>query len=98
MKKSAILINTARGEIINQDDLIWALENKVIRGAGLDVTTPEPLPLHSKLLTLDNVYILPHLGSASIEARDAMSVICAENIMSAVKKEPLRGFVNPLIW
>lgn len=98
MKPSAILINTARGEIINQDDLIWALENKIIWGAGLDVTTPEPLPLDSKLLTFNNVLITPHIGSASLEARRAMSIIAAENILLGLKKEKLKGFVNPLVF
>ena len=98
MKPTAILINTSRGEVINQDDLIWALENKIIWGAGLDVTTPEPLPLNSKLLTLKNVQLTPHIGSASLEARKAMSVIAAENILLGLKKEKLKGFVNPLVY
>lgn len=98
MKPSAILINTARGEIINQDDLIWALENKVIWGAGLDVTTPEPLPKNSKLQNLKNVLITPHIGSASLEARRAMSIIAAENVILGLKKEKLKGFVNPLVF
>lgn len=65
MKKDAIIINVARGSIINQDDLIEALQQKIIRGAGLDVTTPEPLPKDSLLWTLDNVIITPHNASAS---------------------------------
>jgi glyoxylate reductase len=98
MKNTAILINTSRGEIINQMDLIWALENKIIRGAGLDVTSPEPLPLDSHLLSLKNVYITPHIGSGTFEARRAMSLICAENIILGLKKEKLKGFVNPLVF
>ncbi len=97
MKQSAILINTSRGEVINQDDLIWALENNIITGAGLDVMTSEPLPLNSKLLTLNNVYLTPHIGSASLEARRAMSIIAAQNIILGLKKEPLIGFVNPIV-
>lgn len=98
MKPNAILINTARGEIINQDDLIIALEQQLILGAGLDVTTPEPLPLDSKLISLNNVFITPHIGSASLEARRAMSIIAAENIILGLKKERLKGFVNPLVF
>jgi phosphoglycerate dehydrogenase-like enzyme len=65
MKKNALLINVARGSIIHQDDLIYALENNIIRGAGLDVTDPEPLPKTSKLWNLKNVIITPHNASAS---------------------------------
>jgi glyoxylate reductase len=97
MKSTAILINTARGEMINQDDLIIALENKLIWGAGLDVTTPEPLPLNSKLLTLKNVFITPHIGSASFEARKEMSIIAAQNILLGLENKALKGFVNPQV-
>lgn len=98
MKPTAILINTARGEVINQEDLITALENKIIWGTGLDVTTPEPLPLDSKLLQLKNVQTTPHIGSASFEARRNMSIIAAENIILGLKREKLKGFVNPLVF
>jgi phosphoglycerate dehydrogenase-like enzyme len=98
MKSSAILINTSRGEIVDQEDLIWALENKIISGAGLDVMTPEPLPLDSKLLNCNNVYITPHIGSATLEARNEMSIIAAENVLLGLKKEKLKGFVNPLVF
>ncbi len=81
MKKTAILINTARGEIVNTDDLVWALENNVIYGAGLDVTAPEPLPENHQLKNLSNCFILPHIGSASIETREQMSLLCAYNII-----------------
>jgi len=65
MKKDALLINVARGSVIVQDDLIEILENKLIRGAGLDVTDPEPLPKSSRLWTLDNCFITPHNASSS---------------------------------
>jgi D-2-hydroxyacid dehydrogenase (NADP+) len=65
MKKNAVIINVARGSIIHQDDLIYALENNIIRGAGLDVTDPEPLLETSKLWRLKNVIITPHNASAS---------------------------------
>lgn len=83
MKKSAIIVNTARGEVIDQDALYEALKNKEIFAAGLDVTTPEPLVPTHPLYTLSNVMILPHIGSATFEARKAMSIVCAENILKA---------------
>ena len=83
MKPNAILINTARGEVIDQDALVWALKEKLIFAAGLDVTTPEPLPIDHELFSMPNVFITPHLASATIEARTDMSLICAENILKA---------------
>ena len=83
LKKTAIIINTARGDVIDQDALYEALKNKEIFSAGLDVTTPEPLVPTHPLYSLPNVMILPHIGSATFEARRAMSVLCAENIMKA---------------
>lgn len=89
MKSNAILINTARGAMVNQDDLYEALQTNRIRAAGLDVTTPEPLPLDSPLLTLTNCVILPHIGSADIETRAEMSRITARNILAGLKGEPM---------
>lgn len=85
MKKSAIFVNTSRGGTVDQDALIEALENNTIRAAGLDVTTPEPLPLDSPLFKLKNCIVLPHIGSASIEARNIMSELTAKNILAALK-------------
>lgn len=84
MKKEAVLINTARGEIIDQEALIHALKTKQIFSAGLDVTTPEPLPLSSELQKLENVFILPHIGSATFEARREMSLLCAKNVLAGL--------------
>jgi glyoxylate reductase len=84
MKKSAVLINTARGEIIDQEALIHALKTGQIFSAGLDVTTPEPLPLTSDLHKLNNVFILPHIGSATYEARREMSLLCAKNVLAGL--------------
>lgn len=83
MKKTAIVINTARGEVIDQDALYEALKNNEIFSAGLDVTHPEPLVPSHPLYTLPNVIILPHIGSATYEARRAMSIMSAENIIKA---------------
>lgn len=85
MKKTAIFVNTSRGGTVNQDDLIEALTNNTIRAAGLDVTTPEPLPLDNPLFKLKNCVILPHIGSASIETRNIMSELTAQNILAALK-------------
>lgn len=85
MKKTAVIVNTARGEIINQNDLTKVLGEHAILGAGLDVTTPEPLPASHALFKLDNCVILPHIGSATEEARQAMSLLCAKNILELHK-------------
>uniref|UniRef100_A0A2M4BRL9 Glyoxylate reductase/hydroxypyruvate reductase n=1 Tax=Anopheles marajoara TaxID=58244 RepID=A0A2M4BRL9_9DIPT len=85
MKPSAILVNTSRGGVVEQHDLIHALRAGKIQAAGLDVTTPEPLPLDNPLLTLPNVVLLPHIGSADIETRIEMSRITACNILAGLK-------------
>lgn len=89
MKKSAFLINTARGDIVHESDLIMALEKNVIKGAGLDVYDKEPsVPLSLKKLS--NVFLLPHLGSATEETREAMGFRVIENIKAFFQnKEPL---------
>jgi glyoxylate reductase len=86
MKESAIIVNTARGEVIDQDALYEALKNKKIFSAGLDVTSPEPLVHTHPLYALPNVMILPHIGSATFEARSEMSLLCAKNILAAFEK------------
>lgn len=89
MKHTSVFINTSRGGVVDQADLYDALKTGVIAAAGLDVTTPEPLPVSDKLLTLDNCVILPHIGSATIETRTAMSLLTARNILSALSGKPL---------
>jgi glyoxylate reductase len=84
-----IIINTARGEIINQDDLIWALDENLIYGAGLDVTTPEPLGINHELFKRDNVVITPHIGSATQSAREDMARLCATNIINYFSNKAL---------
>lgn len=84
MKPSAILINTSRGGCVDQDALYNALTRGEIRAAGLDVTTPEPLPLDSPLLTLANVVLLPHIGSADINTRIEMSRITGCNVLAGL--------------
>ncbi|KIA94329.1 hydroxyacid dehydrogenase [Pedobacter kyungheensis] len=89
MKSNAIFINTARGGIHNETDLIRALQEKVIWGAGLDVTNPEPMEKTNPLLYMENVAVLPHIGSATEETRAAMAKIIVQNIVAGLKGEPL---------
>jgi len=89
MKPAAILINTARGDVVDQPALVDALRRGVIAGAGLDVTTPEPLPADDPLLGLPNVVVLPHIGSASLSAREKMANIAARNLIAGLRGEPL---------
>ncbi|XP_038625823.1 glyoxylate reductase/hydroxypyruvate reductase-like [Tachyglossus aculeatus] len=89
MKKTAIFVNVSRGVVVNQDDLYQALANGQIAAAGLDVTTPEPLPKNHPLLTLKNCVILPHIGSATYTTRNTMAVLAANNLLAGLKGEPL---------
>jgi lactate dehydrogenase-like 2-hydroxyacid dehydrogenase len=98
MKSSAIFINTARGSIHNEPDLIEALQNKVIWGAGLDVTDPEPMQPGNPLLQMPNVAVLPHIGSATVETRNAMAVIAAKNVIAGLRGERLMSVVNPEVY
>jgi glyoxylate reductase len=95
MKPSAIFINTARGGVHNETDLKEALDKGIIWGAGLDVTNPEPMDKNNPLLSMENVCILPHIGSATIEARNEMSRMAAENIIHYFKKNYIPHCVNP---
>ncbi|MWN90389.1 bifunctional glyoxylate/hydroxypyruvate reductase B [Gilliamella sp. Pra-s65] len=96
MKPSSILINGARGKIIDQQALFEALKNKTIKAAGLDVFEIEPLPTNSPLLQLDNVLLSPHVGSATVETRYAMAKCAVDNIITALKDEkPTENWVNP---
>jgi len=95
MKKTAIFINTSRGSVHNEYDLIDALRNKIIWGAGLDVTNPEPMKPDNPLLAMENVCILPHIGSATVEARNKMATLAAENIIGYYKRHQVPHIVNP---
>lgn len=95
MKPNAVLVNTARGPVVDPQALYEALKEKRIFGAGLDVTEPEPLPLDSPLLTLDNIVITPHIASGSTATRAQMAWMAARNLIAGVKGEPLPNCVNP---
>ena len=94
MKPSAVLVNTARGEIIDQDALVTAIREKQIFAAGLDVTSPEPLPASHPLVGLPNVLILPHIGSATDTSRHAMTEIAVDNVLAGLNDTPLRCEVS----
>jgi glyoxylate reductase len=98
MKPNAIFINTARGSIHVEEDLKLALETRLIWGAGLDVTNPEPMDKNNPLLSMPNVSILPHIGSATVETRDAMAELAARNIIAGLKGERIPNPVNPEIY
>lgn len=95
MKNSAILINTARGPIVDSQALYRALRDGVIAGAGLDVFDPEPLPAGDPLFTLENVVLCPHLGTASQKTRANMGMMAAENLLAGLRGEPLLNPVEP---
>ena len=95
MKSNALFINTARGAIHNENDLIDALRAGKIWGAGLDVTNPEPMNADNPLLSMPNVAVLPHIGSATVEARNEMSRLAALNIVQFYKNSTVPNIVNP---
>ena len=97
MKKSAILVNIARGPIVDEPALIEALQNGSIRGAGLDVYEKEPLA-ESPLFQLSNAVTLPHIGSATTETRQAMADLAYQNLRSALLGERPQNLVNPQVW
>ena len=97
MKKSAILINVARGQVIDEQALIDALNQQQILGAGLDVYAREPLQT-SPLFALPNVVTLPHTGSATIETRQAMNNLAFENLSNALNGKQPTYMVNPSVW
>lgn len=98
MKPSAMLINTARGPIVDPDALYRALSSRQIAGAALDVTEPEPIPMDSPLLTLDNLIVAPHIGSASRQTREKMANMALENLMAGLRGDRLPYCVNPDVY
>ena len=93
MKSSAVLVNTSRGPVVDEAALADALEKERIFAAGLDVYEDEP-DVHPKLLDLENAVLAPHIGSASVETRDRMAVLAAENIVAVLSGEEPKTPVN----
>jgi glyoxylate reductase len=85
MKPTAVLVNAARGAVLDHEALLAALQEKRIHAAALDVTEPEPLPRDHPLLAMENVIIMPHLGSATVQTRDAMARMSVENLMAGLE-------------
>jgi glyoxylate reductase len=94
MKSTAILINTARGQVVDQEALAAALQASRIAGAALDVTDPEPLPVSNPLFALPNVIITPHIASASLATRSRMAHMAARNIIAVLANEAPPNPVN----
>ena len=93
MKASSIIINTARGPVIDEQALVKALQNKQIAGAGLDVYEEEP-KVAPELLEMNNCVLLPHLASATIETRTKMGMIAIDNLLAKFNNQPLPNLVN----
>ena len=95
MKKNCIIINTARGEILNQEDLLWALNNDIIYGAGLDVYKNEPPDKSDLILKSDKVMLTPHNSALTIECRIGMGIETIKNILDYFEGKPiLSNIVN----
>jgi glyoxylate reductase len=95
MKRTAVFVNTARGPIVREADLIAALKSGTIFAAGLDVTDPEPPAPGSPLYGVPNLIVAPHIASATVGTRNAMAEICANNLLAGLRGEPLPAWVNP---
>jgi glyoxylate reductase len=98
MKPTAVVVNTARGPVVDPQALYEALKSGQIFAAGLDVTEPEPVPADSPLLTLNNLIIVPHIASASRHTREMMAVMAAQNLIAGLKGERLPNCVNPQVY
>ncbi|MDR1650032.1 MAG: D-glycerate dehydrogenase [Synergistaceae bacterium] len=98
MKKTAILVNAARGPLIDPAALYKACSEKWIQGAGLDVFVKEPISLDDPLLTLPNITTVPHIGSASRTSRNGMARKAAENLLAGLSGERPTDLVNPELW
>jgi glyoxylate reductase len=95
MKRTAVFINTARGPLVLEKDLVEALQSGLIFAAGLDVTDPEPPAADNPLLRLPNCVVAPHIASATVSSRNGMAEIAADNLIAGLQGKPLRAWVNP---
>ena len=94
MKDGAILVNTARGEVLDQAALERALREGWIAGAAIDVTDPEPLPADHSLLGAPNLIVLPHVGSGTRRVREAMADLAVDNLLAGLAGRPMPASVN----
>ena len=95
MKREAVLINTARGPVVDTEALVTALRDGDIFAAALDVTDPEPLPADHPLVSLPNAIVVPHIASASVATRDRMAALAARNLIAVLRDEEPPHIVNP---
>lgn len=98
MKRSAVLVNTARGGVVKTDALVAALQAGEIGAAALDVTEPEPISADHPLVHLPNCIVVPHLGSATRATRERMGMLAAENLLAGLRGERLPNCVNPEVY
>ena len=97
MKKTAVLINTARGPIVDEDALVKALQGRWIAAVGLDVFEREP-QVHPGLLTCANAVLAPHIGSATVETRLKVTLMAAENAVAVLRGQRPPNLLNPMLW
>ena len=95
MKREAVVVNAARGPVIDTDALVAALRDGEIMGAALDVTDPEPLPADHPLVSLPNCIVVPHIASATVATRDNMATLAARNVLAVLRGERPEAIVNP---
>lgn len=98
MKPAAVLVNTARGPVVDINALARALREGWIAAAALDVTDPEPIPAGHPLVTLPNCVVVPHIASATVKARERMAVMAAENLLAGLRGERLPNCANPEVY
>jgi glyoxylate reductase len=94
MKPTAVFVNTSRGPLVVESDLAEALRKGLIFAAGVDVTDPEPPLTENPLLSLPNCIVAPHIASATVNSRNSMAEIAADNLIAGLKGQPLRAWVN----
>jgi phosphoglycerate dehydrogenase-like enzyme len=98
MKSTAILVNLARGPVVDTDALVQALQEGWIQAAALDVTDPEPLPADHVLYTLPNCLVVPHIGSATTNTRRRMAELACDNLLAGLDGRRLPHCANPQVY
>jgi len=98
MKQGAVIVNTSRGAVIDEEALFKALESGHLGAAGLDVFNQEPIQKNNPLMKLQNVILTPHIGSASVKTRTTMAIMCAQNLIAALNGEKPPNLVNPEVF